>query len=264
MREDASSAQHSQGSQQQQRLVLSLWFLSDHQSIPPTCSDPAPDMSDIGMQRWIQLCCVGYQADVVFPKALERLHVDCRREMDIWKERLEQEKEERLESIQELQEQIQRLQRDMRRITMAFTTTQTQLQSKIEQHQPMNDSNDDDDDDSDSDLMLPTHDEAALRDADLEFVDFVMTSSSSSSSTSETKEDVGSLLSPSILHVDDVLVVAEEPLESNRHTPILSSSQSPNHTKFGDSMEWIDIVDDDYFHARSAEEERSDWVLCAL
>jgi TolA-binding protein len=262
MREDPSSAQHSQGSQQQQRLVLSLWFLSD-QSIPSTGSDPAPDMSDVGMQRWIQLCCVGYQADVVFPKALERLHVDCRREMDLWKERLEQEKEERLESIQELQEQIQRLQREMRRMTKTFTTTQTQLQSKIQWLRQRRRHELEDDDE----FVLPTHDEAALRDTDLEFVDVVVTSSSSSSSssssTSETKEDVGSSLAPSILQVD-IVVVVEETLESNHPTPISSSSQSPNHAKFGDSMEWIDIVDDDYFHARSAEEERSDWVLCAL
>ena len=131
----------------------------------------------------------------------------------------------------------------------------------MEPQQPMKEDSDDDD------FILPTHDEAALRDADLEFVDVVMTSSSSSSSTSETKEDVGSL-SP-ILHVD-VLVVVEEPLESNHHTTpissssLSSSSQSPNHTKFGDSVEWIDIVDDDYFHARSAADETSDWVLCAL
>ena len=201
------------------------------------------------------LCRVGYWADVVSPKALKHLEIDCRLEMASWKERLNREKEERLQSIQRLQEKILRVQREMRRMTLNFTTRK--LESKIqwlrqqkldlEQYQA-------------SMVHRDHHQDALGRDPDLvEFVD-VVASCFSSSRTSEQKKDSGSS-SP----VKVAVVVVEEPVDCN-HLPISSSSSSTpsSLSKFGESVEWIDI-DDEYFRGATASvEETSDWVLCAL
>ena len=114
-------------------------------------------------------------------------------------------------------------------------------------------------------VHMDHHQEDALlgRDPDLvECVDVVASCCSSRRRTSEQKKDTGSSSPVKVVAV----IVVEEPLESN-HFPVLSSSSSSTPSslsKFGESVEWIDI-DDEYFRGATASvEETSDWVLCAL